>query len=103
MLEIIDMKKIGFGYEKSNPIKVFGAGASYNYLDRLKHTEGTIVKWERHGSVLGITNDKILDEYFVYVLLNNSTKELRRYTMYIDMYWLGLSDDCPEDFELISY
>lgn len=97
--EIKVMKKEGYGYEVTNPIRACGVEGSRTYLGLLRHKEGKVIRWERNGAINAEYTKHPVDEYTVTVIiLNKKVPTLLSYTMYIDMYYPFTFGRFPEDF-----
>lgn len=100
MLEVIKMERKGYGYEIDNPVKAMGAVDSYGYMNSLSAKEGMIVRWVRAHSIYSDKFERMIDEYYVFVLkIDEETIEMRRFSIFIDMYHRYTDKQKPEDFE----
>ena len=83
-----------FGYDKTNPIPVYGYHGTGDYFDRLRTTGGEKVEIERTGSFSAKNIKGIIDGYYV------SWKPNEMRVLYMCIYNTKTSEKAPEGFTL---
>jgi hypothetical protein len=99
MIEVVKMEKKGYGYSIDEPVKAFSTFGSYDYLNSLKPKNGIMVRWVRDHSEYSEKLGHMIDEYFVFVLSMEEPIQMKRYSIFIDMYHRMTDKEKPEDFE----
>ncbi len=85
-----------FGLDKTNPIPVRSVPESYNYLKRLRTSNGGNLTYDRIGSMKAPNIEQIIDAYNLYL----DNKKIA--TIYICPYNKKTSSKAPKGFKLVS-
>ncbi len=86
-----------FGFDKSNPIPVYGIPEGKVYLDKLEFENGDTLSYSRIGSCRSSNINCIIDAYSI---KNQDGEE--KAVLYISPYHLKTSSKCPEGFRFIG-
>ena len=85
-----------FGFDKTNPIPVYGLPMNEQYLTSLRTMNGERIRWRRIRSLEISHINKPIDEYEIFNLKGDTMTLL-----YISPYHLKTSKKAPEGFKLI--
>jgi hypothetical protein len=85
-----------YGFDKTNPIPVYGIPENEKYLSRLRTMRGEKLRWRRIRSLEVSNINKAIDEYEIFNLLGDTITLL-----YISPYHLKTSNKAPDGFKLI--
>ncbi len=86
-----------FGFDKNNPIPIFGIPGNEIYLSKLcLVADSEKIKWERTGSVLSKTINLPVDEYKIFDCENNFISFL-----YFSSYHWKTSNQLPNGFSFL--
>ena len=95
----IIIEKTGYGYEATNPVKVFTILGVNQFFDNIKYDKGEVIHCHRLGSKHPINYPHIVDRWEI-LTFNNEEKVLYIYTIYIDMYEKTKDITYPQDFSM---
>ena len=85
-----------FGFDKTNPIPVFGIPENEEYLSRLKRSSGEGIRWRRITSLEIDTINCSIDEYEIFNLQGDTLA-----VIYISPYHLKTSEKAPAGFKIV--
>ena len=85
-----------FGYDKTNPIPVYGFLGITEYFGKLRFLDGEKVEYERIGDFSSENVKELIDGYRI------SGKNQQQTVLFISIYNNRTSDNAPEGFILIQ-
>jgi hypothetical protein len=86
-----------FGYDKTNPIPIFGIPNNKVYLNHLRLKNGEKILWKRVGSTIVKKIELPVDVYEIFTL---GKKKIT--TLYLSPYHLRTSMKAPEEFIIVE-
>ena len=95
--KIIDVDKTGYGYELHLPVNVVYVTGETDYLNSITPLNGYVIKYNRQCSMANRFGTMI-DKYQLIVIATAPELQLRRYTIYMNIYSTLQSDVLIEDF-----
>lgn len=95
--KIIDVNKTGYGYELHLPVNVVYVTGETDYLNSITPLNGYVIKYNRQCSMANRFGTMI-DKYQLIVIATVPELQLKRYTIYMNMYSTLQSDVLVEDF-----
>lgn len=96
--KIVDIDKIGYGYEVDTPVNVVYVTGEQEYLKSISPKNGYVIAYERIGSVSNKFGTMI-DKYQIITVTGTPNIQLQRYYSYMNMYSRIQYDTLIEDFE----
>lgn len=85
-----------FGFDKTNPVPVYGVPENEKYLSKLRLSNGERIRWRRIKSLEIASINKPIDEYEIFNM-NGDTITL----LYISPYHLKTSNKAPAGFKIV--
>ncbi len=85
-----------FGWDKTNPIPVYGVPENEKYLSKLRLSNGDRIRWRRIKSLAISSINNPIDEYEIFNMKGDTIGIL-----YISPYHLKTSSKAPEGFKIV--